>query len=395
MFRASLLIVTCLLASPGSAAGQKPASPADAQAPFMGAYVHMPQVFAEVKDDVAASREAIARSMDRFKASGLHVVMPYATATSGSAMFDSRIIPDRHFAGWDPLAVFVEESRKRELQIWPVVCVVTCGHDKPKGILRKHPEWALRDIDGKPLGYLSPCNPQARQWIVSVMADMVTRYQPDGILLDYLRYPNHPVQLDPESQARFERENPGYASADAAGKKQMLQAFRERELTELTRMISEETRRLKPDIQLGLYTWGPHVTKSHHVAQMWPMWAARGYLDMLNISGYCFEKNYGEKYLEVFERRLTDAAQLLREAGGSTQITFTLGVKTSHGQVEKAEEIEQYLRIASRVGMRGVAVFTWPYLQPFIDEVDKAGYLRAYERRVAKTPAPELGDRLP
>lgn len=386
MSRISALVISCVLAGAGSAVGEDSSRSVEPRQPFMGAYIHMSHVFADVKDDATARREAIARSMERFKTSGLRVVMPYATATSGAARFDSRIIPERQFADWDPLAVFVEESRKRGLRVWPVVCVITSGHDKPKGILREHPEWALRNKEGKPLGYLSPCHPKAREWIVSVMAEIVTQYRPDGILLDYLRYPNHAIQLDPESQARFEKENPGYASADAAAKKQMLQAFRERELTELTRMISEATRRLKPDIQLGLYTWGPHVTKSHPVAQMWPTWAARGYLDMVNVSGYCFEKNYGQKYLEVFERRLADALQLMQETGGTAQMTFTLGVKTSHGQIERAEEIEQYLDIASRVGMRGVAVFTWPYLQRFIDEVDEAGYLRAYERRVTRPP---------
>jgi hypothetical protein len=61
-----------------------------------------------------------------------------------------------------------------------------------------------------------------------------------------------------------------------------------------------------------------------------------------------------------------------------------LGVKTSHGQIARAEEVGQYLRLAERAGIRGVAVFTWTYLQPFLDEVNKAGYLRTISRATSQ-----------
>ena len=375
MLRIALAVLLSVGAS-WAAGASVPTAPS--RPPFMGAYIHIPAVLGDAKGETAG-REAIARSLDRFQASGLHVVMPYATTTSGSALYASRIIPHRQYADWDPVAVFVGESRKRHLQVWPVVCVISCGDDKPEGILRQHPEWALRNAKGQAMGYLSPCNPQARRWIVSALAELVSKCQPDGILLDYLRFPSQPIQPDPESAARLEQENPGYASANPAEKKKMLQTFKERELTELAGMISAELRKLKPGLQIGLYTWGPQVAQAHAVAQNWPTWAARGYLDMVNVSGYCYAKNYGPDYLKVFERRLVDATRLMEQAKSSAQLTFTLGVKTSHGQITKAEEIQTYLEIARRVRMRGVAIFTWSYLQPFLDEVDRAGYLHHFE----------------
>jgi len=375
---AASLAASCASAhAAGDSAATRPA------VPFMGAYVHMEMVYKKGADP-AARREAISRAMDRFKASGLRVVMPYATTTAGTAWYDSDVIPVRQAKDWDPLRTFVDEARKRGLAVWPVVCVVPSGGEKqPGGILLKRPEWALRDKNDKPIGYLSPCNPQARDHMVSVVKEIVTKYQTEGVLLDYLRFPSAVTRPDPDSAARFEKEYPNSRTADAATQKKHLQAFKEKNLTELARQISVELRKVKPDVRIGLYTWGPQVTRSHNVAQMWPEWAARGYLDMVSVSGYCYRDNYGEKYLQVFEDRLKDAARVMKEAGAPAELTLTLGVKTSHGQVQNAAEIADYLRIARRLGIRGIAIFTWSYLEPYLEDVMKAGYL---ERFAASPP---------
>jgi uncharacterized lipoprotein YddW (UPF0748 family) len=345
--------------------------------PFLGAYIHIDQVI-DPKADIAANRQVIAGLLDQFKASGLRMVMPYATSTAGAAGYASTLIPVRTYSDWDPLEVFAAEARKRQLQFHPVVCVVSCGHRKPAGILLEHPEWALRGRSGEKMGYLSPFHPEARRWMVSVLKEIVTKFQPDGVVLDYLRFPNEPVQPDAESAARFEREYPSSQPSREADRRARLQVFKERNLTELARMISEELRRAEPDIRIGLYSWGPHVVKGHSVAQDWVTWAARGYVDMVSISGYCYRENYKDAYLHVFEKRMQDSMRMVRNATPSAELTFTLGVKTSHGQVRSAEEIDKYLRIAKRAGVEGVAIFTWSYLQPYLKDVVEKGYLRRF-----------------
>ena len=39
-------------------------------------------------------------------------------------------------------------------------------------------------------------------WVVSWLQEVIQRYQPDGILLDYMRYSSLPTKLDPVSAAR-------------------------------------------------------------------------------------------------------------------------------------------------------------------------------------------------
>lgn len=374
LVRYAAITFALVLAPDTIRAAEAPAS--QPAAAFKGAYMHLEQMLAKAPD-AAGRRETLAKELDRFKAAGLRVAMPYVKDTGGGALYESSVVPVRRQPDWDALGVFMEEAHKRGLQVWPVICVVPSGGESaPAAILNEHPDWALLDKKGKPIGYTSPCNPKAREWMASMVTEVAQRYRPEGLLLDYLRFPSQTVQFDPLGQAEFEKRYADHASASEAEKKQHVQAFKEQSLTELARIISREARRVRPGIRIGIYSWGAHVTRSHNVAQDWPTWVSKGYVDMVNVSGYCYRDNYGDAYLKTFADRMKDAAALMKQAGGSAELSFALGVKTSHGQVHNATEIGEYLRIARSAGVNGFAFFTWSYLRPYLDEVLQAQYMQ-------------------
>ncbi|MCX7427073.1 MAG: hypothetical protein NTW96_15795 [Planctomycetia bacterium] len=144
-----------------------------AEEPFMGAYIHLPAWFHD-KDDPATRERAIVDNLDRFRDSGLRVLIPFVTTTSGQAYYPSEVIPDRAWGDWDPVAVIVREARQRGLQVYPTMCVLASGHDKPSGVLKAHPDWALRDKKGEPMGFISAGNPEARKWVVSALVEIAT-----------------------------------------------------------------------------------------------------------------------------------------------------------------------------------------------------------------------------
>jgi uncharacterized lipoprotein YddW (UPF0748 family) len=84
------------------------------------------------------------------------------TTTSGEAYYPSELVPDKVWGRWDPLAIIVREAHKRGLQVYPTMCVLACGDKKPAGVLRAHPDWALRDKAGEPMGFISSVHPSAR-----------------------------------------------------------------------------------------------------------------------------------------------------------------------------------------------------------------------------------------
>ena len=345
--------------------------------PFMGTYVNINHL-CDAEDTILVREQALRNHLDRIKASGIDVVMPYATTTSGSALYPSDILPTRVYPDWDPLRLIVREAAIRGLRVYPVPCVLACGPDKPAGILAKHPKWALCSTDGRPIGHISPGHPDARTWVVSVMKEIVTRYRPDGLLLDYMRFNNRPMRLDPHSVALLEeRFRVKYSRLTPA----QIQEFKEVELTRLMGRISREVRQIKPGIPIAIYSWGPHVVKGHRVAQDWRTWASRGYIDMVNISGYCYRKNYGDQYLKVFEKRLQGAVEISNALDSPVEITFSMGVRTSHGRITRSQEVADYMRVAKRVEVNGLAIFTWSYLQPFLPMIEQRRYLHEFRRR--------------
>jgi uncharacterized lipoprotein YddW (UPF0748 family) len=339
--------------------------------PFMGAYVNIPKLF-NSDSDIRDRERSIAKQLDRFKASGLRVVMPYVTTTAGTALYPSKIVPRCLYSDWDPVSVLMREARHRGLQVYPVPCVLACGKQQPQGILQQHTEWALRDERGRPIGHISPCHPQARDWVVSVMHEIVEKYKPDGLLLDYLRFNNRPMQLDPHGAAQLKKLMRGVPETLQSVS---LQRFKEDSLTQLMRSISIDLRRQQPGIKLAIYSWGPHVVQDHRVAQDWRTWAQKRYIDMVNVSGYCFPENYGDRYMQVFADRIGGALEINGKLRRPIKVTLCLGIRTSHGQIDKAADVDDYLSTASRLGVDGTAVFTWSHAEPYLEEIMQAGYL--------------------
>lgn len=343
--------------------------------PFLGAYFH-PDRFLPRDSDQATQEKTLRENVVRYKSSGLNVIMPYFTGSSGQAYYASDILKERVYTASDPMSILMREARAHGLQVHAVVCIAVCGNEKPAGILLEHPEWGCRHPDGSPLGYISPAHPDARAWIVTVLREIVARYQPDGIVLDYIRYHNRPLRLDPAAEERFQKSLP--PDRTPAEEQQLLQAFKEADLTELVRQISTGVRTEHPGTKVSIYGWGPHVAKNHQIAQVWPTWVERGYLDMVNISGYYHHDKYGEKYLKLFEQRMLESLELNRRQPRPVPITFALGVNTSHGKVRSADDIRRYLEVAGRLKMAGVAFFPWNNLAPYLDELDKTGEIPAF-----------------
>lgn len=126
--------------------------------------------------------------------------------------------------GWDPLqyAIRIAHERGIELHAWVNVYPMWRGttpppHTTPEHIYHLHyPDWVCYNSSGEPMslnsGYIfvSPGNPEAREHILNVCLDIVSRYDVDGIHFDYIRYPGVDYSYDPVSLQRYRdpNENP-------------------------------------------------------------------------------------------------------------------------------------------------------------------------------------------
>ena len=102
--------------------------------------------------------------------------------------------------GFDPLAVAIDQARREgvELHAWINVLPAWKGSAPPKSrrhVFHRHPEWFLTDRRGVRLHLsaseytiLNPCLPEVRDYLVSVVRDLVRRYSVDGVHMDYVRF---------------------------------------------------------------------------------------------------------------------------------------------------------------------------------------------------------------
>lgn len=121
-------------------------------------------------------------SSDAFYASKMEPWSRYLTGHAGQAPFPY----------YDPLVFMIEETHKRDMEFhaWfnPFRALTDSKQNlnPPNHITRKHPEWII-NYGGK--AYVDPGIPDAREYVIDVICDVVKRYDVDGIHIDDYFYP--------------------------------------------------------------------------------------------------------------------------------------------------------------------------------------------------------------
>lgn len=140
--------------------------------------------------------------LDGLKESGVNAVV-FQVRTESDALYDSPFEPWSYWLTgeqgkapdpyYDPLAFAVEEAHKRgmELHAWINPYRADRGSDYPKAanhVTRQHPEWLL-SFSQTNIKILDPGLPEVVDYVTSIAADIVRRYDVDGLHYDDYFYP--------------------------------------------------------------------------------------------------------------------------------------------------------------------------------------------------------------
>ena len=190
--------------------------------------------------------------------------------------------------GYDPLEFAVAEAHARglELHAWvnPFRAAINASANLPANhIATEHPEWVRRF--GKQL-WIDPGEPAARDYVISVITDIVRRYAVDGIHLDDYFYP-YPLK---PGQATF----PDDSSWDRYGAKSGLSRadWRRENINDFVRSMYRAVKAAKSKVRVGISPFGiwrpgvPPTTKAELDAygQLFAdsrKWVAEGWVDYL------------------------------------------------------------------------------------------------------------------
>ncbi|WP_066831795.1 glycoside hydrolase family 10 protein [Rufibacter ruber] len=175
----------------------------------------------------AQQQAALKTILDEHKATGINAIFLQVRSQS-DALYLSQLEPiSADLTGtqgklpsplWDPLQFAIEESHKRgmELHAWlnpyrAIGNVANLESFTGSHVAKQHPEWL---ITSGSLRTLDPGLPAVRNYIMAVIADIIKRYDVDGIHFDDYFYPNATF----DDNATFTAHPRGFTNqADCAG----------------------------------------------------------------------------------------------------------------------------------------------------------------------------------
>lgn len=265
-------------------------------------------------------------------------------------------------AGWDPLQIALGRARARGIELhawlnalyaWPVT--TPPQETTPRHALLEHPDWFMVNASGQPIyennttnRWLSPAVPDARSRLAAVAADIARNYGPDGIHLDFIRYPGA-TPVDSASQA----------AATAAS--MSLDDYRRSALTSTVREVRDSLTRVRPGTVLSAAVWGIYgrpwgTTTSSGYEQMMQdprEWARLGIVDVIAPMVYWpIASTYGAR--TDFAFLATDHASAVSNAHVYVGMSLEHMITNRNIATELPAEIEQ----ARAAGAEGVAVFS-------------------------------------
>lgn len=145
---------------------------------------------------LAPSKEQIDRNLDLIELAGCNAVLHSLGSLQG-VVYPSDIVPFNPGQGWekfDALTYFIEEAHKRGIKVFGYLAVFPYDGKRPDslgaGIAAKHPDWFSKGRDPAMETFLDPANPEVVAFAIKAYEELATKFDLDGVGLDYIRYPN-------------------------------------------------------------------------------------------------------------------------------------------------------------------------------------------------------------
>ncbi|MBQ8887348.1 MAG: family 10 glycosylhydrolase [Candidatus Gastranaerophilales bacterium] len=295
----------------------------------------MPYIKTEIKGTwvrpVETTPHQIEKTVERMYNAGITDIF-LETYFHGKTIYPSKhlknngvIYQREEFVGFDPLEIWINEAHKRnmKLHIWFECFYV--GKDNPQTtpnhILSVYPLWSnkrLMNYDSEqPVSslsehngyFLDPANIQVKEFLLRIIEEIITNYKPDGINLDYIRYP----QTVEPTFSNYAQMNWGYTKAArdefvamygidpiniqyGTGDWELWSIYRQNQISEFiidVKKLTQETNTLLtavifPDLKKSITT----------KMQNWKVWSFNNYLDGVTPLILTGDKNTAELLLK-------------------------------------------------------------------------------------------------
>ena len=265
----------------------------------------------------AGSEQGLAKIFDRLAAAGINTIF-FETVNAGYPIYPSQVAPQPNplVRGWDPLASAVKLAHDRNMELHAWVWTFAVGNkrhntlinlpaDYPGPVIAAHPEWASYDNrgslfppgQGKP--FLDPANPAARQYLLRLYEEIVSRYNVDGLQLDYIRYPFQDPSADRTygygiaARQQFQQQTGVDPTAIKPSDRDLWQRwtqFRAQQIDSFVAQASHYLKQKRPNLvmSVAVFPLSEH-DRTHKLQQHWEVWANRGDVDLIVPMTYALD----------------------------------------------------------------------------------------------------------
>jgi len=284
----------------------------------------------------------------------------FQVRSNGTVMYKSEIEPISPYLtgttekqpSYDPLQLAIDLGKEFNLEVHAWINTERCfsGNDErplqsSKHVRNSHPELTVRFMNenGALSYWLNPGNEKAQDYLVNLLVEISSKYDIDGIHLDFFRYPGK----DFEDQAIYKKSNSNLDIDD----------WRRNNLTEILRKFKAKEKPLNPYLKVGATPIG--IRKNLDGANGWEgysnvyqdteTWLKDGLVDYLTPQIYWnFEKN---PQFEVLAKDWVDK---------SYNKNIILGLAAYKDDIHA--ELKKMIDCGRSIGAAGVAFFRYQHI---------------------------------
>ncbi len=175
-----------------------------------------------------STREGVVNIMTNAQNAGFGAIALGVKALNGEVIYNSKIAP--RLLNWedfqapiefDPVKAFVEEGRRRQLQIYAVFNIFSEGHmiERRGPVYTEHPDWQTmvyvvedQQPKVKPItdwaygtaAFVNPLLSQVQDYEIAVVKEFLKNYTVDGIIFDKVRFAGIEADFSETSRNLFE-----------------------------------------------------------------------------------------------------------------------------------------------------------------------------------------------
>lgn len=234
-------------------------------------------------------QDELLHTLDVLQQAGVNTVM-LQTRVRSTTIYPSALEPwDECLSGtygrspgYDALAFAIEACHARGMQLhawvvaFPICSVAQARQQGRQALPVKHPELCRRSGDK---WMMDPGVPATADYLATLCTEIVSRYDVDGIHLDYIRYPEKGIAWD--DRATFRR----------YGKGQSLAAWRTANVDRVVQTVSSAVKSVKPWVVMSCSPVGKYADLPRQSSFGWnardavnqdaQKWLASGWMDWL------------------------------------------------------------------------------------------------------------------